>query len=42
MDVRKIDVGKRPLEPGGGDDMVCGLDVWDELNEYTSDVKVND
>ena len=24
---------KRPLEPGGDDDMVCGLDVCDELDE---------
>ena len=28
-----MSAGKRPLEPGGDDDMVCGLDVCDELNE---------
>ena len=32
--MRSINAGKRPLEPGGDDDMVCGLDVCDELNEY--------
>ena len=42
VDLRAIHPGKRPLEPGGDDDMVCGLDVCDELNEYPSDVYVND
>ena len=36
------DVDMRPLEPGGDDDMVCGFDVCDELNEYSSDAYVND
>ena len=29
--MRVIHAGKRPLNPGG--DMVCGLDVCDELDE---------
>ena len=33
MDVRVIHAGKRPLDPGGDEDMVCGLDVFDELDE---------
>ena len=37
VDMRVISAGKRPLEPGGDDDMVCGLDVCDELQEYSSD-----
>ena len=37
VDMRSIHAGKRP---GGDDDMVCGLDVCDELNEY--DACVND
>ena len=40
VDVRSTNAGKRPLEPGGDDDMVCGLDVCDELNEFSSDVHV--
>ena len=32
----------RPLEPAGDADMVCGLDVCDELNEYCSDAYVDD
>ena len=39
--MRSINAGKRPLEPGGDDDMVSGLDVCDELNEYSSDVYVH-
>ena len=42
MYMRSIHAGKRPLEPAGDDDMVCGLDVCDELNECPSDVYVND
>ena len=42
LDMRSISAGKRPLEPGGDDDMVCGWDVCDELNEYSSDAFVND
>ena len=42
VDVRSISAGKRPLEPGGDDDVVNGLDVCDELNEYSSDAYVND
>ena len=38
--VRSMSAGKRPLEPGGHGDMVCGLDVCDELNEYSSDAYV--
>ena len=30
------------LEPGGDDDMVCGLDVCGELSECSSDAYVND
>ena len=41
MDMRSIRAGKRPLEPGGDDDMVCGLDVCDELKEHSSDAHVN-
>ena len=41
VEMRLISAGKRPLEPGG-DDMVCGLDVCDGLNEYSSDAHVND
>ena len=40
--MRPMSAGKRPLEPGGDDDMVCGLDVIDELNEHSSDAYVND
>ena len=28
-----IHAGKRPLDPGGDKDMVCGLDVCDEIDE---------
>ena len=39
--MRSTSSGKRPLEPGGDDDnTVCGLDVCDELNEYSSDAYV--
>ena len=31
--MRVIHVGKRPLDPGGDQDMVCGLDVCDEFDE---------
>ena len=31
--VRNPSGSKRPLEAGGVDDMVCGLDVCDELTE---------
>ena len=40
MDMRAIHSGKRSLEPDGDDNMVCGLDVCDELHECT--VNVND
>ena len=33
VDMRSISAGKRPLEPGGGDAMMCGFNVCDELNE---------
>ena len=36
-----MNAGKRLLEPGGDVDMVCGLDVCDELHEYSSDTFVN-
>ena len=39
--MRSKHAGKRPLEPGGDDDMVCGLDVCDELSEHASDVCVD-
>ena len=42
MDLRSIRAGKRPWEPGGDDDLVYGLDVCDEVNEYSSDTNVND
>ena len=31
--MRVIHAGKRPLESDGDTDMVCGLDVCDELDE---------
>ena len=40
VDMRSMSAGKRPLEPGG-DDMVCGLDVCDDLNGNSSDAHVN-
>ena len=41
VEMRSISAGKRPLEPDGGDDdMVCGLDVCEELDECPSDVYV--
>ena len=40
--MRSISAGKRQLELGGDDDLVCRLDVCDEVNEYSSDVYVND
>ena len=46
MDMRVIHAGKRPLDPGGDKDMVCGLDVCDKLDEIDensfSDMNVND
>ena len=36
-----MNAGKRLLEPGGDVDMVCGLDVCDELHECSSDTFVN-
>ena len=33
VDMRVIHAGKRPLDTGGDKDMVCGLDVCDELDE---------
>ena len=47
--MRVTHAGERPLDPGGDKDMVCGLDVWDELDELDeldensfSDTYVND
>ena len=38
-----VHAGERPLDPGGDKDMVCGLDVCDELDENSfSDTYVND
>ena len=37
-----VRAGKRPLEPGGDDDVESGLDVCDELNACPSDAHVND
>ena len=42
VEMGSISTGKRPLEPGGDDDIVCGLDVCDELHEYSADTYVND
>ena len=42
VEMRSISTGKRPLEPGGDDDIVCELDVCDELHEYSADTYVND
>ena len=46
VDMRVIHAGKRPLDPGGDKDMVCGLDVCAELDELDensfSDTHVND
>ena len=42
VDMQSMNAGSRPLEPGGDDDTVCGLDVCDELHESSSDVFVND
>ena len=46
VDMRVTHAGKRPLDPGGDKDMVCGLDVCDELDELDedsfSDTYVND
>ena len=43
VDKRVIHAGKRPLDPGGDKDMVCGLDVFDKLDENSfSDMYVND
>ena len=33
VDMRMVHAGKRPLDPGGDKDMVCGLDACDELDE---------
>ena len=44
--MRMVHAGKRPLDPGGDKDMVCGLGVRDELDELDensfSDTYVND
>ena len=40
VEMRTTHAGKRPLDPGGDDDMVCGLDVCDELDECS--VYMND
>ena len=43
VNMRLIHVGERPLEPDRVTDMVCGLDVCDELEETQfSDTYVND
>ena len=42
VDMRWIHAGKRQLEPGGDSDMVCEMDVCDELNDFLSDVYAND
>ena len=46
VDIRMVHAGKRPLDPGGDKDVVCGLDVCDELDELDensfSDTYVND
>ena len=46
VDMRVIHAGKRSLDPGCDKDMVCGLDVCDELDEVHensfSDAYVND
>ena len=46
VDMPMVQAGKRPLDPGGDKDMVCGLDVCDELDELDensfSDTNVND
>ena len=46
VDMRVIHAGKLPLYPGGVKDMVCGLDVCDEVDELDensfSDTYVND
>ena len=33
VDLRSIHAGKRPLEKGGGDDMVCGFHVCVYVND---------
>ena len=38
VDMRVTHAGKRPLAPGGDKDMVCGLDVCDELDELDETV----
>ena len=46
VDIRMVHAGKRPLDPGGDKDMVCGLDVCDKLDELDencfSDTYVSD
>ena len=46
VDMRMIHAGRRPVDPGGDEDMVCGLDVCDELDELDensfSDTYVDD
>ena len=46
VNMRMVHAGERPLDPGGDKDMVCGLDVCDELDELDensfSDTYVND
>ena len=38
VDMRVIHAGKRPLDPGDDQDMVCGLDVCDDLDELDDGV----
>ena len=43
VDMRVTHAGKRPLEPDGDEDMVCGLDVCDELDaSHFVEMYVND
>ena len=43
VDIRVIHAGERPLEPDCDEDMVCGWDACDELDEtHFSDTYVND
>ena len=38
VDMRMIHAGRRPVDPGGDEHMVCGLDVCDELDELDETV----
>ena len=40
--MRVMHADKRPLDPGGDKDMVCGLDVCDELDQLDENSFVND